>query len=174
MAMSVSRMRDSDAARFSVATLRLAIVDSKRFWTAPRPPRVVETEAMAESRAVMAVEAALTTSSEPTPRPVALTVARVTLMVSPALEPTWNTPPVPDAAVPVPAKWRAVASPVGPSASTMFEPDATAALKLRAKPAPTVVESTVTLLARAAWATVPPLRAVEMADCRCAASEAPL
>ena len=31
-AMSVSRMRDSDADRFSTATLRLLMVCSKRFW----------------------------------------------------------------------------------------------------------------------------------------------
>src|SRR5437588_742942 len=33
--MSVSRMRDSDAERFSTATPRLLTVCSRRFWTAP-------------------------------------------------------------------------------------------------------------------------------------------
>ena len=58
-AMSVSRMRLSDAERFSVVTCRLAIVDWNRFWSAPsltsegghrrdrestRPPAVVSFE----------------------------------------------------------------------------------------------------------------------------------
>jgi hypothetical protein len=34
-AMSVSRIRDSEADRFSTATPRLATVCSRRFWTAP-------------------------------------------------------------------------------------------------------------------------------------------
>ena len=39
-------MRLSEAWRFSVVTARLLIIDSKRFWTAPRVPRVVDTDAM--------------------------------------------------------------------------------------------------------------------------------
>ena len=38
-AMSVSRIRDSDAARFSVVVCRFEIVDSKRFWAAPSRTR---------------------------------------------------------------------------------------------------------------------------------------
>ena len=34
-AMSVSRMRLSEAERFSVVTCRLAMVDWNRFWSAP-------------------------------------------------------------------------------------------------------------------------------------------
>ena len=36
-------MRDIEALRFSDATEMLAVVCSRRFWTAPRLPRVVET-----------------------------------------------------------------------------------------------------------------------------------
>ena len=42
-AMSASRMRLSEAVRFSTATLRLLMVCSNRFWIAPRLARVVET-----------------------------------------------------------------------------------------------------------------------------------
>ena len=53
-AMSVSRMRDSEADRFSTDTSRFLIVCSRRFWVAPRLPRVVETDEMAVSSAVIA------------------------------------------------------------------------------------------------------------------------
>src|SRR6186997_1541467 len=48
-ATSTSRIRDSDADRFSWVTPRLAIADSSRFWTAPRFERTDETELMAVS-----------------------------------------------------------------------------------------------------------------------------
>jgi hypothetical protein len=47
--MSVSRMRLSEAVRFSTATLRLLMVWSNRFWIAPRLARWVETVLMAVS-----------------------------------------------------------------------------------------------------------------------------
>src|SRR4051794_21534689 len=56
-AMSVSRIRDSDAVRFSAVTFRLAIVCSNRFWMAPRLARAVDTFWMAASMAVMAAVA---------------------------------------------------------------------------------------------------------------------
>src|SRR5205823_14717116 len=61
-AMSVSRMRLSEAERFSWATDRFVTVCSRRFWVAPRLARAVETLAMAVSIVVMAVLAALVTS----------------------------------------------------------------------------------------------------------------
>src|SRR3954465_9706375 len=48
-AMSVSRMRDSEADRFSTATPRLATVCSRRFCPAPNPPRRADTVEMAKS-----------------------------------------------------------------------------------------------------------------------------
>src|SRR5439155_1125697 len=48
-AMSVSRMRDSDADRFSTATPRLLTVCSRRFCTAPNWLRCEETVEMAKS-----------------------------------------------------------------------------------------------------------------------------
>src|SRR2546421_4044247 len=47
--MSVSRMRDSDADRFSTATPRLLTVCSRRFCTAPNWLRCEETVEMAKS-----------------------------------------------------------------------------------------------------------------------------
>ena len=61
-AMSVSRIRDSEATRFSVVTCRFATADSSRFWTAPRLPRVVETAAMAVSTASIVVRDGLMAS----------------------------------------------------------------------------------------------------------------
>ncbi len=46
-AMSVSWIWLFDAVRFSTVTLMLLIVCWRRFWTAPRPARVVETVWMA-------------------------------------------------------------------------------------------------------------------------------
>src|ERR1043165_9361422 len=48
-AMSVSRMRDSDAERFSTATPRLLTVCSRRFCTAPNWLRCDDTVEMAKS-----------------------------------------------------------------------------------------------------------------------------
>jgi hypothetical protein len=59
LAMSASRMRLSDAVRFSTATLRLLMVWSNRFWMAPRSARVVDTDLMAVSSALIAVVAPL-------------------------------------------------------------------------------------------------------------------
>src|SRR4051812_50095775 len=56
-AMSASRMRLSEAVRFSTATLRLLMVWSNRFWIAPRSARWGETRLMAVSRALMAADA---------------------------------------------------------------------------------------------------------------------
>ena len=53
----MSRIRLSDAERFSTATLRLLTVCSNRFCTAPRFARVVETVWMAVSIDVMAADA---------------------------------------------------------------------------------------------------------------------
>ena len=44
----MSRMRLSDAERFSTATLRLLMVCSNRFWTAPRSPRRVDVAVIAD------------------------------------------------------------------------------------------------------------------------------
>src|SRR3712207_3381837 len=53
-AMSVSRMRDSEADRFSTDTFRLLIVCSRRFWYAPSVARDVDTFLMAVSMASIA------------------------------------------------------------------------------------------------------------------------
>src|ERR687883_2152104 len=53
-AMSVSRIRLSDADRFSTATLRLLMVCSNRFWYAPSFARTVETSLSAASSVVIA------------------------------------------------------------------------------------------------------------------------
>src|SRR3954447_479651 len=58
-AMSVSRMRDSDAVVFSIVVFRLLIVCSKRFCFAPRSARADDTRVIAESMAVMAADAPL-------------------------------------------------------------------------------------------------------------------
>ena len=58
-AMSVSLIRDSEAARFSVVTCRLLIVDSRRFWVAPSVPRVAEIAAISVSTASMVARAAV-------------------------------------------------------------------------------------------------------------------
>ena len=49
LAMSVSRMRDSEAARFSAETPRLAMVCCRRFCNAPRSARWLDTEKIALS-----------------------------------------------------------------------------------------------------------------------------
>ena len=56
-AMSVSRIRDSEADRFSVVTCKLLIVDSNRFWVAPRAPRAAEIVAIAVSVSSMMARA---------------------------------------------------------------------------------------------------------------------
>ena len=56
-AMSVSRMRDSEAVVFSIVVFRLLIVCSKRFCFAPRSARAEDTWVIAASMAVMAAEA---------------------------------------------------------------------------------------------------------------------
>src|SRR3954454_24566586 len=62
--MSASRIRDSDADRFSADTFRLLIVCSRRFWYAPRVARLVETDLIAESRVAIAACAPLVVSIE--------------------------------------------------------------------------------------------------------------
>ena len=56
-AMSVSRIRDSEAVVFSIVVFRLLIVCSKRFCFAPRSARIEDTVVMALSMAVIAVDA---------------------------------------------------------------------------------------------------------------------
>ena len=91
--MSVSRMRDSEAARFSVVTCRLLIIDSKRFWRAPSLPRVVDTPEMAVSRAVMAADRTGIRRDVEPPTPQGDRIARRRCCrptVSPALAPIWK------------------------------------------------------------------------------------
>src|SRR3954452_7182345 len=87
--MSVSRIRDSEAERFSWVTDRFAIVCSSRFWAAPNRPRWVETALMAESSEVIAADAVASDRplivSELAPMPEI-----DTLSVSPELAPTWK------------------------------------------------------------------------------------
>src|SRR5690349_25176827 len=54
-AMSVSRIRDSDADRFSTATLRLLMVCSSRFWYAPSEARWFDTVLIALSIVAIAL-----------------------------------------------------------------------------------------------------------------------
>jgi hypothetical protein len=112
-AMSVSRIRLSDAVTFSTATLRLLIVCSNRFWYAPRLARAVETPLIAVSSAVIAFWAlvvvvrssvALSTARPAEVKPVRLepvpkmlpAAVRSTWIWSFAelAEPTWNRPTV--------------------------------------------------------------------------------
>src|SRR3712207_6635312 len=108
--MSASRMRLSEAARFSDEVARFSMVCSRRFWTAPRFERLDETSAMASSsdwiRAwalaevdeVANVATAVARLAKPPPLPKALAplVALVcelsieTETVWLALAPTWN------------------------------------------------------------------------------------
>src|ERR1700712_1979955 len=95
-AMSVSTMRDSEADRFSWLTDRLAMVCSRRFCAAPKMPRWVETELMAESSE--AIEAAAELRFSPaTPRADAPIEASDTDSVSPELAPTWKVRLAPEA-----------------------------------------------------------------------------
>jgi hypothetical protein len=90
-AMSVSRIRLSDADRFSTATLRELMVCSKRFCEAPSSARVVDTFLICVSTVVMAVPLPIVAA-----RPVIVlaTVARLAVMltvsVSAAVAPTWK------------------------------------------------------------------------------------
>src|SRR4051794_25166743 len=86
-AMSASRMRLSDAVRFSTATLRLLMVWSNRFWMAPRSARVDDTVLMARSIASMPADApeaavALKVAVPVTPAP-AMSRSAVTAPVGP-------------------------------------------------------------------------------------------
>ena len=56
LAISTSRIRLCAADRFSTCTPMLLIVEDRRFWTAPKEPRRVETESMAVSIAAMAAD----------------------------------------------------------------------------------------------------------------------
>src|ERR1700712_2882695 len=87
--MSVSRIRDSDADRFSWETDRFEIVCSRRFCAAPNTPRWVETELMAASSDVIADEALLS-ESELMPRVLTPMSLRLTDRVSPEFAPVWN------------------------------------------------------------------------------------
>src|SRR3954467_5238084 len=93
-AMSVSRMRDSDAERFSTATPRLATVCSSRFCTAPKPERCADTVEMAksiEARAAAADEA-VEIDRPFTERPVEVMTLTDTeiLSLAAAVLPTWK------------------------------------------------------------------------------------
>ncbi|GAT71519.1 hypothetical protein PS9374_07212 [Planomonospora sphaerica] len=103
--MSVSRIRDSDADRFSMATFRLLIVCSNRFCTAPRPARVSDTVWMAVSSVSIAAWALVTFCAMVSPVVHSLEAVRprvaeswlvmATLMRSAAsspFEPTWKVP----------------------------------------------------------------------------------
>src|SRR4029453_1245414 len=89
-AMSVSRMRDSDAERFSTATLRLLMVCSNRFWTAPSDARRSDTVWMAASMVSIAPEASVSRSSASVANSVALISSMGTSNVSPLFAPIWN------------------------------------------------------------------------------------
>src|SRR5262249_10397396 len=71
--MSASRVRLSEAARFSCGTPRLAIVCSSRFWKAPRLERLPDTVTMAVLTVVMSALAFawVEASGEPMPSEVA-------------------------------------------------------------------------------------------------------
>src|SRR4051794_14175587 len=56
-AMSVSRIRDSEAVVFSMAVFRLLMVCSNRFWMAPRSARCEDTALIAVSIALIASDA---------------------------------------------------------------------------------------------------------------------
>src|SRR5437763_16786768 len=82
-AMSVSRMRDSDADRFSTATPRLATVCSRRFWTAPNVLRCADTVEIAKSIDASALAAAVAVEIDRpfTERPEAVMVLTDTLIL---------------------------------------------------------------------------------------------
>src|SRR3954467_12074968 len=116
-AMSTSRMRDSDAVRFSWYVARLVRRCSRRFWTAPKFARAVDTFLIASSivatlesapvdRAVLAAAASLiAVSSWRPPVPlVPMAAPRSTderVIFSPLLAPTWklNDTPEPNRAL---------------------------------------------------------------------------
>src|SRR5437762_12639722 len=79
-AMSVSRMRDSDADRFSTATPRLATVCSRRFWTAPNVLRCEETVEIAKSIEASALAAAVEVEID---RPLTLRPVAVIVLTDP-------------------------------------------------------------------------------------------
>src|SRR5207302_8621530 len=93
-AMSVSRMRDSDADRFSTATPRLATVCSRRFCTAPNVLRWADTVEMAKSIEARAEAAAVAVEIDRpfTDRPVAVMALTATVILSLAalVLPTWK------------------------------------------------------------------------------------
>ena len=106
--MSVSRMRLSDAARFSVVVCRFSISDSNRFCSAPMLPRAVDTLLIAASSAPRAVAVCASVPSiwiPVMPRAVADMSVSARLITSFAFAPTWNWPPAPTAAADVRA-WK--------------------------------------------------------------------
>src|SRR3546814_19809377 len=95
--MSVSRIRDSDAARFSAATDRLLMVCSKRFCRAPSVARSDETVVIASSIRLIALLASFTRVRPPRLSAEVLTQPTATENASHALAPSWNVPlPPPD------------------------------------------------------------------------------
>ena len=73
-AKSASMIRALAADMFSEVLIRLAMVDSKRFWIAPRPPRMVEISSKAASTLAMAI---WESSSVATDRSAAVTVSLI-------------------------------------------------------------------------------------------------
>src|SRR3954462_9084129 len=100
--MSVSRIRDSDADRFSTATLRLLIVCSKRFWYAPSEARESETDSIALSIEVIAASGSLVRSRAAVPSLFESTEPIAMLIFWLAFAPTWNAPLLPPVSVSVP------------------------------------------------------------------------
>src|SRR5438132_4192204 len=96
--MSVSRMRDSDADRFSTATPRLLTVCSRRFCTAPNWLRCEETVEMAKSidASADAADAAVEIDRPLMFRPDAVMALTDTEILSLAalVLPTWVNAPV--------------------------------------------------------------------------------
>src|SRR3954470_24484031 len=93
--MSVSRIRDSDADRFSTATLRLLMVWSKRFWYAPSDARCEDTDLIALSTSVMAACGSVVRFAVAVPSEFALTPLIEMSSFSFAFAPTWNDPLLP-------------------------------------------------------------------------------
>ena len=97
LAMSRSRMRDSDACRFSEVTFRLVIVCSRRFCDAPSDARRLLMMAMASRTSSMAAEAPVVRSmplrsADVAPSDIAAEDRScvVTPMVSALEAPTWK------------------------------------------------------------------------------------
>src|SRR4051794_24643748 len=96
-AMSVSRIRDSEAVVFSMAVFRLLTVWSNRFWMAPRSARCDDTVLIAASMAVIAFDAPVA------PENVAVAAFSVCAVATPVVVSPSGLPPAP--VYPVTASW---------------------------------------------------------------------